>query len=405
MSKSAFVRTKPAVTVGTIGHIDHGKTTLTSVITMLLAKKGLAEVTSYDEVAKASIKDGRRDESKVVTISISHVPYETGARHYTHIDCPGHVDYIKNMITGAAQMDGAILLVSATDGVMPQTIEHVLLARQVQVPAIVVFMNKTDLVEDKELLELIELEIRDLLGKHGFPGDDIPVVRGSALRARDCGCAEESCPECGPIFRLLEAMDRTIPVPPRDVEKPFLLNVENVHSIKGLGTVVTGQIETGIVRPGDPVEVIGLSSEAMPSVVKSIERFRRILDEGRAGDNVGILLRGIELTQVDRGMVVAKPASVQARMSFEASLYLLGKDEGGRWSPVFNGYQPYFYFRTASVTGTLELPDGIEMLMPGDTAPVKVTLQKPAALKENLRFAMREGGYTVGRGVVTRVLA
>ena len=404
MSKTIFVRTKPVVTVGTIGHIDHGKTTLTSVLTTLLAKKGFATATSYDEVAKASIKDGRRDASKVMTISISHVPYETEARHYTHIDCPGHVDYIKNMITGAAQMDGAILLVSATDGCMPQTIEHVLLARQVQVPAIVVFMNKVDLVEDKELLELIELEIRDLLRKHGFPGDDIPVIRGSALRARDCGCAESACPDCGPISRLLEAMDRTIPVPPREIDKPFLLRVENSHSIKGLGTVVTGQIETGIVRPGDPVEVVGLSPEPVPTVVKSVERFHQILEEGRAGDNVGVLLRGVELTQVDRGVVVAKPDSIQARTSFEANLYLLGKEEGGRRTPVFKGYQPYFYFRTASVTGALELPEGIEMLMPGDAAPVKVTLQKPVALNENLRFAMREGGLTVGSGVVTRVL-
>ncbi len=405
MSKQIFVRSKPVATVGTIGHIDHGKTTLTSVITTLLAKKGFANAVSYDEVAKASIKDGRRDASKVVTISISHVPYETEARHYTHIDCPGHVDYVKNMITGAAQMDGAILLVSATDGCMPQTVEHVLLARQVQVPALVVFMNKVDLVEDKEMLDLIEFEVRDLLRKHGFPGDEVPVIRGSALRARDCGCAESSCPNCGPIFRLLEAMDRTIPVPPRAVEKPFLLQVEDIHSIKGLGTVVTGRIETGIVRPGDAVEVVGYSPDPLPSVVKSVERFRQILDEGQAGDNVGVLLRGIDLTQVDRGMVLAKPGSIQARTAFEANVFLLGKEEGGRRTPVFKGYQPYFYFRTASVTGALELPEGMEMLMPGDTAPVKVSLQKPVALDANVRFAMREGGITVGSGVVTRVLS
>jgi elongation factor Tu len=331
------------------------------------------------------------------------VPYETEARHYTHIDCPGHVDYVKNMITGAAQMDGAILLVSAADGVMPQTAEHVLLARQVQVPALVVFMNKVDLVQDVELLDLIELEIRDLLRKHGFPADEIPVIRGSALQARDCGCAKTDCPNCGPIFGLLEAMDRTIPIPVREVEKPFLLQVEDIHSIKGLGTVVTGRIETGIVRPGDAVEVVGLTPEPIGSVVKSVERFRQILDEGRAGDNVGILLRGIELDQVDRGMVVAKPGSIQPRTAFEANIFLLGKEEGGRHTPVFMGYQPHFYFRTASVTGTMELPAGIEMLLPGETAVVKVALQKPVALKENLRFALREGGLTVGSGVVTRI--
>jgi elongation factor Tu len=404
MSKSVFVRTKPIVTVGTIGHIDHGKTTLTSVITSLLARRGLAKATSYDEVAKASVKDGRRDDSKIVTISISHVPYETDRRRYTHIDCPGHVDYIKNMITGAAQMDGAILLVSATDGVMPQTAEHVLLARQVQVPAVAAFLNKVDLVEDKEMLELIELEVRDLLRKHGFPADEVPVVRGSALRARDCGCAESECPNCGPIFRLLEAMDRYIPVPPRDVERPFLLQVEHAHSIRGLGTVVTGQIETGTVRPGDPVEIVGLSPEPIPSVVKSIEHFRQILDEGRAGDNVGVLLRGVELEQVDRGMVVARPGTIRPRTVFQAGIYLLGKEEGGRHTPVWRGYQPHFYFRTASVTGTLEFTEGVEMILPGETAVVRVTLQKPVALKENLRFAMREGGLTVGSGLVTGVL-
>jgi len=403
MAKQTFIRSKPVVTVGTIGHIDHGKTTLTSVITMLLAKKGFARATSYDEVAKASIKDGRRDESKVMTITISHVPYETETRQYTHIDCPGHVDYIKNMITGAAQMDGAILLVSATDGVMPQTAEHVLLARQVQVPAVVVFMNKVDLVEDAEMLDLIELEVRDLLRKHGFPADEIPVIRGSALRARGCGCAKADCPNCGPILRLLAEMDRTVPLPVLDVEKPFLLNVENTHSIKGLGTVVTGRIDTGVVRPGDPVEIVGLAPEPIPSVVKSVELFRQILDEGRAGDNVGVLLRGVELDQVDRGMVVAKPGSIQPRKDFEANVFLLGKEEGGRHTPVFVGYQPHFYFRTASVTGTMELPAGIEMLMPGETAVVKVALQKPVALKENLRFALREGGLTVGSGIVTRV--
>jgi elongation factor Tu len=404
MSKTVFVRTKPIVTVGTIGHIDHGKTTLTSVITGLLARRGFARATSYEEVAKASLKDGRRDESKVVTISISHVPYETEARHYTHIDCPGHVDYIKNMITGAAQMDGAILLVSATDGVMPQTAEHVLLARQVQVPAIVVFMNKVDLVEDQEMLELIELEVRDLLQKHGFPGNEIPVIRGSALLARNCGCAEKSCQNCGPILELLESMDRCIPIPARDVEKPFLLQVEDTHSIKGLGTVVTGQVETGIVRPGDPVEIVGLTPDPIPSVVKSVERFRQILDEGRAGENVGVLLRGVELAQVDRGMVVAQPGSMRAMTSFEASIFLLRKEEGGRHTPVFKGYQPHFYFRTASVTGTMEFPEGVEMILPGETAVVRITLQKPVALKANLRFAMREGGLTVGSGIVTRVL-
>jgi elongation factor Tu len=404
MSKTLFVRNKPIVTVGTIGHIDHGKTTLTSVITGLLAKRGMAKATSYDEVAKASIKDGRRDESKVVTIAISHVPYETEARHYTHIDCPGHADYIKNMITGAAQMDGAILLVSATDGVMPQTVEHVLLARQVQVPAVLVFVNKVDLVEDVEMLELIELEVRELLRKHGFPGEDVPVIRGSALRARNCGCAETSCPDCGPIFRLLEAMDRSIPVPVRSVDKPFLLQVEDTHSIRGLGTVVTGQIVAGTVRPGDPVEVVGLTPEPISSVVKSVERFRQILDEGQAGDNVGVLLRGVELEQVERGMVVAKPGSIRPQTAFEANVFMLTKEEGGRHTPIFRGYQPHFYFKTAGVTGSVELPDGIEMLLPGEPCTVLVRLQKPMALKENLRFAMREGGLTVGSGIVTRVL-
>ena len=403
MLKQTFRRTKPSVTVGTIGHIDHGKTTLTSVLTSLLAKRGLAQASTYDEVAKASVAHGRRDASKVVTIAIAHVKYETEARHYTHVDCPGHVDYVKNMITGAAQMDGAILVVSAADGPMPQTREHVLLARQVQVPSMVVFLNKVDLVPDAELLDLIEMEIRDLLAKNGF--GDAPVVRGSALQARDCGCAETGCPRCGPVFRLLAALDEHVPVPPRKTEKPFLLQVERAHSIKGRGTVATGRIESGVVRVGDPVEVVGLRPEPVGSVVTGIERFKEILDEGRAGDSVGVLLRGVAIEQVERGMVVAEPGTVTPRTGFEAHLVALSGEEGGRRKPFFAGYQPTFFFRTTNVTGTIGLPDGIEMVMPGDDLPVRVRLQKPAALVEGARFTVRESKLTVGRGVVTKVLA
>jgi elongation factor Tu len=402
MITQTFRRNKPSLTVGTIGHIDHGKTTLTSVLTGLLAKRGLAEATSYDEVAKASAAQGRRDESKIVTIATAHVKYETEARRYIHIDCPGHVDYVKNMITGAAQMDGAILLVSAVDGAMPQTREHVLLARQVQVPAMVVFLNKVDLVEDAEILDLIELEIRDLLEKNGFK--DVPVIRGSALLARNCGCAETNCPRCGSIFRLLAALDESIPVPPRMVDKPFLLQVEKAFSIKGRGTVATGKIETGIVHVGDPVEVVGLRPETVTSVVTSIERFKQILDEGQAGDNVGVLLRGVDIDRVERGMVVAKPKTVTPQSEFEAHLCALSGGDGGRKTPFFGGYQPTFFFRTTSVTGRVDLPEGVEMVMPGDDLVVRVRLQKPVALAEGSKFTLRESNLTVGNGVVTKLI-
>jgi elongation factor Tu len=402
MLKQTFLRDKPSVTVGTIGHIDHGKTTLTSVLTGLLAKRGFAEASSYDEVAKASAAHGRRDASKIVTIATAHVKYETEARHYTHIDCPGHVDYVKNMITGAAQMDGAILLVSAVDGSMPQTREHVLLARQVQVPAIVVFLNKVDLVEDPEILDLIELEVRELLEKNGFP--NVPVIRGSALLARDCGCAGTDCPKCGSIFRLLAALDENVPVPPRLTEKPFFLQVEKAYSIKGRGTVATGKIEAGLVHVGDPVEVVGLRPEPLPSVVTGIERFKQVLDVGKAGDNVGVLLRGVSIDQVERGMVVAQPKTVTPRTEFEAHFYALSGEEGGRKTPFFGGYQPTFFFLTTDVTGRVGLPEGVEMVMPGDDLGVKVRLQKPVALAEGARFAVRESNRTVGRGVVTKVI-
>jgi elongation factor Tu len=353
-------------------------------------------------VAKASVAHGRRDASKIVTIATAHVKYEMEARHYTHIDCPGHVDYVKNMLTGAAQMDGAILVVSAADVPMPQTREHVLLAGQVQVPAMAVFLNKVDLVEDPELLDLIELEIRDLLEKNGF--NRAPVIRGSALLARDCGCAETGCPKRGPIFRLLGALDERVPVPPRETEKPFLLQVEKAYSIKGRGTVATGRIETGIVHVGDPVEVVGLRPEPVASVVTGIERFKEILPEGRAGYNVGVLLRGVSIDQLERGMVVAQPETVTPRAEFEAHLYALPGEEGGRQAPFFAGYQPTFFFRTTDVTGSVGLPEGVEMVMPGDDLPGGVTLQKPIALAESSRFAVREGNRTVGRGVVTRVI-
>jgi elongation factor Tu len=394
---------KPHVNVGTIGHIDHGKTTLTSVITELLAKRGLARAASYDEVARASEKEGRRDPGKIITIAAAHVPYETETRAYAHVDCPGHVDYIKNMITGAAQMDGAILVVSAADGPMPQTREHVLLARQVQVPAIVVFLNKVDLVEEPEIVEIVELEIRDLLTKYEFPGGEVPVVRGSALRARECGCAEASCAACGPILRLLEALDRYVPVPPRPVERPFLLQVERAYSIKGRGTVGTGRVESGVLHPGDAVEIVGLRPGRRPSVVTSIERFNGLLDEARAGDNVGVLLRGVTFEELERGMVIAAPGTVTPREAFEAEVYCLSKDEGGRKTPVFTGYTPQFYFRTTDVPGVLELPEGIEMVMPGETASLRVKLGKPIAVEPGLRFAIREGGRTVGRGIVSKV--
>ncbi len=404
MAKEKFKRTKPHVNVGTIGHIDHGKTTLTATMTGILAKRGLANAISYDEVAKASEKDGRRDPSKILTISISHVEYQSDKRHYAHIDCPGHVDYIKNMITGAAQMDGAILVVSAADGPMPQTKEHVLLARQVQVPAMVVFLNKIDLVDDPELLDLVELEIRELLQKNDFPGDKTPIVRGSALKARDCGCAKPECESCGPILKLVEEMDNFIPVPVREVDKPFLMQVEDVFSIKGRGTVGTGRIERGVIKVGDECEIVGLRSETMKSVVTGVEMFNKELDQGEAGDNVGLLLRGVDKDQLERGMVVAKPGSITPHTDFDAHIYALSKEEGGRHTPFFKGYRPQFYFRTTDVTGAVELQAGAEMIMPGDDTNIGVKLITPIAMDENLRFAIREGGRTVGSGVVTKIL-
>jgi elongation factor Tu len=398
MAKPKFERTKPHVNVGTIGHVDHGKTTLTSAITKVASEKGLATFVTYDEVAKASASAGRRDETKILTIATAHVEYSTEKRHYAHVDCPGHADYVKNMITGAAQMDGAILVVSAVDGPMPQTREHILLARQVNVPYIVVFLNKCDLVDDPELLDLVELEVRELLSQYDFPGDQVPVIRGSAIKAL------QGDPEAKQkIWELLDALDTYIPVPQRDVDKPFLMPVEDVFSITGRGTVATGRIERGRVKVGDEVELVGFGAERK-TVVTGVEMFRKLLDEGVAGDNVGLLLRGIEKDEVERGMVIAKPGSVTPHTKFESEVYVLTKEEGGRHTPFFRGYRPQFYFRTTDVTGTVDLPEGVEMVMPGDNTKMTIELITPIALEEGLRFAIREGGRTVGAGVVTKIL-
>jgi elongation factor Tu len=402
MAKEKFARTKPHVNIGTIGHVDHGKTALTAAITKALEKKGLAKYVTYDEVAKASESQGRRDETKILTIAISHVEYETEKRHYAHIDCPGHADYIKNMITGAAQMDGAILVVSAVDGPMPQTREHILLARQVNVPSVVVFINKVDAVTDPEILDLVELEVRELLTKYQFPGDDIPVVRGSALQAMQCdGGADDAA--FVSIFKLLDAVDSYVPTPQRDVDKPFLLAIEDIFSITGRGTVVTGRVERGKLLPGAEVEVVGFGKR-MSTVATSLEMFRKILDSTEAGDNVGILLRGIAKEDVYRGMVVSKPGSINPHHKFNAEVYVLKKEEGGRHTPFFNGYRPQFYVRTTDVTGVTKLPKGVEMVMPGDNANLEVELITPVAIEQGLRFAIREGGKTVGAGVVTKIL-
>jgi len=402
MAKQKFERTKPHVNIGTIGHVDHGKTALTAVITKALEKKGLAHFMSYDEVAKASEAHGRRDETKILTIAISHVEYETDNRHYAHIDCPGHADYIKNMITGAAQMDGAILVVSAVDGPMPQTREHILLARQVNVPAIVVFINKVDLVTDPEILDLVELEVRELLSKYEFPGDDIPVVRGSALAAMQAsGGVDDAAFE--PIWKLLAAVDSYIPTPVRDVEKPFLLAIEDIFSITGRGTVVTGRVERGHLKPGEEIEIVGFGKR-FKTVATSLEMFRKILDSSEAGDNVGILLRGVAKEDVYRGMVVSKPDSINPHHRFNAEVYVLKKEEGGRHTPFFNGYRPQFYVRTTDVTGVVKLPQGVEMVMPGDNANFEIELISPVAIEQGLRFAIREGGRTVGAGVVTKII-
>jgi elongation factor Tu len=399
MAKAKFERKKPHVNVGTIGHVDHGKTTLTAALTKISADRGFGtKYIPYDEVAKASESQGRRDATKILTIATSHVEYETTARHYAHVDCPGHADYVKNMITGAAQMDGAILVVSAMDGPMPQTREHILLARQVNVPSIVVFLNKCDLVDDAELLDLVELEVRELLSAYKYPGDDVPVIRGSASEAIK-GTAEW----VAKIDDLYTALDTFIPEPIRDVEKPFLMPVEDVFSITGRGTVATGRIERGKIKVGEEVALVGFGSEKK-TVVTGVEMFRKLLDDGQAGDNVGLLLRGVEKTDIERGMVLAKPGSVTPHTHFEAEVYVLRKEEGGRHTPFFKGYRPQFYFRTTDVTGSVELPAGVEMVMPGDNIGVKVELITPIAMDEGLRFAIREGGRTVGAGVVTKIL-
>ena len=400
MAKEKFSRTKPHVNVGTIGHIDRGKTCLTSAITKVSAEKGLGEYVSYDEVAKASISQGRRDETKILTIATSHVEYETRSRHYAHVDCPGHADYIKNMITGAAQMDGAILVVSAVDGPMPQTREHVLLARQVNVPYLVVFLNKVDLVDDAELLDLVEIEVRDLLNKYEFPGDDVPIIRGSALKAMQ---GEKSEIASGSIERLLEALDQYIPIPERSVDQPFLMPVEDVFSISGRGTVATGRVERGKLNRMSEVEIVGMR-DTKKTVCTDIEMFRKLLDEAFAGDNVGLLLRGIDKEQVERGQVIAAPGSIKPHRKFKSQIYVLSKEEGGRHTPFFKGYRPQFYFRTTDVTGQMILPEGVEMVMPGDNVALQGELIVPIAMEKGLRFAIREGGRTVGAGVVTEII-
>src|SRR5437773_1736044 len=402
MAKDVFERTKPHVNVGTIGHIDHGKTTLTAAILVRQAHVNkLAKVKSYAEIAKGGTV---RDENKTVTIAVAHVEYETPNRHYAHIDCPGHADYIKNMITGAAQMDGAILVVAANDGPMPQTREHILLARQVGVPRIVVFLNKVDTVDDPELIELVELELRELLSKYEFPGDEIPIIRGSALPVMLSVGKDEAASKC--IDELMEALDSYIPTPQREEDKPFLMSIEDVFSIKGRGTVGTGRIERGVIKVGDEVEIVGLMKAPRKTVVTGVEMFQKTLERGIAGDNVGVLLRGIERTDLERGQVLAKPGSITPHTKFEAQVYILSKDEGGRHTPFFSGYRPQFYFRTTDVTGTITLPEGVEMCMPGDNVKIKVELiaESPIAMEENLRFAIREGGRTVGSGIVTKIL-
>jgi len=402
MAKEKFERTKPHVNVGTIGHVDHGKTTLTAAITHVQALKGLANAIKYDEVAKASESQGRRDATKILTIATSHVEYSTENRHYAHVDCPGHADYVKNMITGAAQMDGAIVVCSAADGPMPQTREHILLARQVGVPAIVVFLNKCDLVDDEELLELVELEVRELLSKYDFPGDDIPIVRGDALSATHATDASDAACEC--ITALMEALDTYIPEPERVTDLPFLMPIEDVFSIEGRGTVVTGRIERGIVKVGETVAIIGIHDTATTTCT-GVEMFRKLLDEGQAGDNVGCLLRGTKKDDVERGQVLAKPGSITPHTEFDCEVYILSKDEGGRHTPFFKGYRPQFYIRTTDVTGDITLPEGVEMIMPGDNVTMIVKLIQPVALEERARFAIREGGRTVGAGTVTKILA
>src|SRR6266446_3986617 len=399
MSKLKFVLKKPHVNIGTIGHVDHGKTTLTAAITKVQSTKGLAKFTAFDQIDKAP-----EEKARGITISTAHVEYESDKRHYAHVDCPGHADYIKNMITGAAQMDGAILVVSAPDGPMPQTREHVLLARQVEVPAMVVFLNKVDMMEDEELLELVELEVRELLSKYQFPGDDVPVIRGSALRALESkGDLSRNDEAAACIWELMDAVDSYIPTPPRATDKPFLMPVEDVFGIKGRGTVATGRIERGVVKVGENIEIVGMKEETRSVVVTGVEMFQKTLDQGMAGDNVGCLLRGVERTDLERGQVLAKPGSIKPHKTFQAQVYVLSKEEGGRHTPFFNGYRPQFYVRTTDVTGAIKLPEGVEMVMPGDNIEMTVELIVPVAMEEGVHFAIREGGRTVGAGVCTKV--
>ncbi len=398
MAKEKFERTKPHVNVGTIGHVDHGKTTLTAAITSVLATVGGATVTPFDEIDKAP-----EERERGITIATAHVEYETENRHYAHVDCPGHADYVKNMITGAAQMDGAILVVSAADGPMPQTREHILLSRQVGVPYIIVFLNKADMVDDEELLELVELEVRDLLNEYEFPGDDIPIVAGSALKALNCACGNRECECCKAIWELMDAVDSYIPIPERDKDKPFSMPVEDVFTITGRGTVATGRVERGVVKVGDEIEIVGFADRSPKTVVTGVEMFRKIMDMAEAGDNIGCLLRGVSREDIERGQVLAKPGSIKPHTKFSAEVYVLKKEEGGRHTPFFQGYRPQFYFRTTDVTGVITLPEGVEMVMPGDNINMDIELITPIAMEEGLRFAIREGGRTVGAGVVTGI--
>src|SRR6188472_1930410 len=398
MAKEKFVRNKPHVNIGTIGHVDHGKTTLTAAITKVQSTKGLAKFTAFDEIDKAP-----EEKARGITIATAHVEYESSKRHYAHVDCPGHADYIKNMITGAAQMDGAILVVSAPDGAMPQTREHILLARQVEVPRIIVFLNKVDMMDDPELLDLVELEVRELLSSYNFPGDEIPVIRGSALAALESGSKDPSAPEYAPILELMQAVDDYVPTPQRAVDQAFLMPIEDVFGIKGRGTVVTGRIERGRVKTGDEVEIVGMGVRRKV-VVTGVEMFQKTLDQGQAGDNVGCLLRGVERTEIERGQVLCKPGSINPHTKVRAEVYVLSKEEGGRHTPFFNGYRPQFYIRTTDVTGSIVLPEGVEMVMPGDNIEMGVELITPVAIEDGLRFAIREGGRTVGAGVVTRIV-
>ncbi|MCL6561308.1 MAG: elongation factor Tu [Firmicutes bacterium] len=398
MAKAKFERTKPHVNIGTIGHVDHGKTTLTAAITVVLSTTGGAQVKRYDEIDNAP-----EERERGITINTAHVEYETANRHYAHVDCPGHADYVKNMITGAAQMDGAILVVSAADGPMPQTREHILLSRQVGVPYIVVFLNKADMVDDPELLELVDMEVRELLSSYEFPGDDTPIIAGSGLKALECGCGKRECEWCGKIWELMDAVDSYIPTPERAVDKPFLMPVEDVFSITGRGTVATGRVERGQVKVQDEVEIVGLNDKPRKTVVTGVEMFRKLLDFAQAGDNIGCLLRGVDRKEIERGQVLAKPGTIKPHTKYEAEVYVLTKEEGGRHTPFFNGYRPQFYFRTTDVTGVVQLPEGVEMVMPGDNIKMKVDLITPIAIEEGLRFAIREGGRTVGAGVVTAI--